>query len=87
MFTGLTVCHKSLLCTGLYNGRVSSVCSQLISQSPRGSAFSESATVYYMFIYSLYVLLFFCYFYLQTQSELLDKSAHCNSFAFDKYVE
>ncbi len=57
MFTGLTVCHKSLLCTGLYNGRVSSVCSQLISQSPRGSAFSESATVY-----RLYVLLFFATF-------------------------
>lgn len=52
----LCVIRESLLCPGLYNQRVSSVCSQLISQSPRGSAFSVSASVY-----RLYVLHCFCY--------------------------
>lgn len=58
MFTGPTVCHKreSLLCPGLYNCCVSSVCSQLISQSPKGFAFSVSASVY-----RLYILLAFCW--------------------------
>lgn len=53
------VIRESLLCPGLYNQRVSSVCSQLISQSPRGSAFSVSASVY-----RLYVLRCFCYTFI-----------------------
>lgn len=53
MFTGPTVCHKreSLLCPGLYNCCVSSVCSQLISQPPKGFAFSVSAAVYRLYIW------------------------------------